>query len=125
MTIETATKLREAAEVMRERGHTIGVFHNAVEDSVCLQGAIHLAYYGNPLGNPTTTVDAYSHDVAIDALMKVLPDRCTEHFDKPFAEWPEIVGSHPVYHYNDFHCDGAEEAMKVLIQAAEKLEAEL
>lgn len=66
---------------------------------------------------------------AIDAVARVLPDTAV-YFDKAGVQGTFDKSKHKdpsfsVYHYNDFVCRGGEDACALLIEAAEKIEADL
>lgn len=133
---QTATDLRTAANVLSHAGHTTGQEVSNEHGSVCLLGAIGIACqdYGirtahlpdgmtvflpKPLENmsgsvmSTTEVSPRAR-AAIRAVASLLP--APEHRDPDYQV---------VYGYNDDVCTGEEEAALLLLQAAEKIEADL
>jgi hypothetical protein len=59
--------------------------------------------------------------VAEDGTLCAMIHKYVEAYHEKLAKSPVDI----VYHYNDFICEGGEELALLLIQAAEKLEADL
>lgn len=119
---ETAACLREAAVVMHENGLARAQFIHPVSHRVCLEGAIRVTVLTSSArqADMTWTVDNMPElsvvVSAVKAVAAVLPEvcRCGEHSADPYRR---------VYHFNDVHCASGEAACALLIEAAEKLEA--
>jgi hypothetical protein len=140
----TAADLRNAAMVMDHLGKTEEQYMNGRTGSVCLEGAIRCAtgrlildervWRADRVGMeehdpPADRVWMEEHDparttAALDALIPLLPSTC-DHSGHVCLESGEIIGRARVHHFNDYVCDGKDEAIAVLVEAAEKLEAEL
>jgi hypothetical protein len=128
----TAADLRNAALVMDTLGLGNGAFVNDQTAAVCMDGAIRLATDCELLRHEAddlwTLSDTYQDSprriAATMALAELLPDRCTA-VHKNRCPFDLSVPDGRVYHYSDYHCDGTEASSALLVQAAEKLEAEL
>ncbi len=142
----TAADLRNSALIMAHLGHTRGAIVARTHAAVCLDGAITLATMhqlvhvtDHPAPHWTTrSVPSYSYDLlqrrnaALDALVLLVPDRCNGCCKNgrrkgfyPCAIGDPLRGHARVHHYNDFECTGGEDALALLIEAAEKVEAGL
>lgn len=140
--IETTIRdLENARQALAVTGWHRGNLLDSATGKVCLDGAISLATVMRLCTTARTVsghrwVAAFIHEydeenmlpilelgdrhlAALLALSAVLPDTCQEH------ERVHTVEHDRVFHYNDEHCDGAQEADLLLEQAAEKLRAEL
>jgi hypothetical protein len=130
---QTARDLRNAALVMDTLGWCVGDWIEPDTAQVCLDGALELAT-GAPLlaeyifgaeviflsgGSPTDEESLSRYAAAQEAVAALLPPCPCAHGE------PLKVPANAVVHYNDAHCTGGEEASLLLIEAAEKLEADL
>jgi hypothetical protein len=124
MSDDTPALLRSAAQHMRERGKATGTYWDN-GGSVCMAGAVSLAASDEQTADPFTLSPL--HTAKFYATMQILgehlPDRCSEHY----TSGAEIGGpgntSERVFHHSDHHCDGGEDAARVLEEVAEKIEA--
>lgn len=148
----TAADLRNAALVIQHASYTDNSFVNPHSGGVCLHGAIKLATTSKlgyaPLCNAPNcdcedTVkklfqgmlvddergDLFAReDAAVGVVAADLPTKCTTNHGGISCNMLQSYapdGETRIWHYNDFECDGGEEAIDILIRAAEKLEANL
>ncbi len=133
--------LRNAAQLIVAAGKAEGQYIDGRTGATCLDAAVALSTKSSLV----TTLEGrfFLHAVplrlglsyeryrkATDHLETVLPDRCTadHRFSLgicPFAEVDgrTLRGRSRLHHFNDYVCDGAEEVAAVLVEAAEKWEA--
>lgn len=144
---QAAALLRNAALVLEHAGHATNDYVDNYTGTVCLEGALRVAA-GNGLRtirnstNSTNTPAPFRFGIgpypdygsplyaAEEALISILPDRCHEHpsyTECGYCDSDRVLDPSTVriHHFNDFVCRGGEEAQLVLIQAAEKIEANL
>lgn len=150
---QTATDLRVAARCIETAGHAEGSEVEFLDGSLCLLGGIGIATslygietYATGLGrnrfrvmpfHPEELVLTGGYKLAppraqacIDALARVIPDKVT-FADKDLGDIRTLdLGSLTdpaarVYMYNDDVCQGGQDAQALLIEAAEKIEADL
>ncbi len=137
----TAADLRNAALVMAHLDHTRGAMVARAHAAVCLDGAVSLAtmhqlVFDTHRPDPYWTaraVPGYTYtllqrrNAALDALALLVPDRCNGRCSNfyPCAIGAPLRGHARVHHYNDFECTGGDDAINLLIEAAEKVEAGL
>jgi hypothetical protein len=138
----TGQILRTAAQHIREHGWMKKNFGSR-STGMCLHGGIYsaltdvfgLQHDGHMDGIWTTLMDLdpdkylqadNASTETLIALFKVIPDTC----DCESIVYLKEQHGDPlpinalVYHYNDYHCTGGEDAALLLEQAAEKWEAE-
>jgi hypothetical protein len=142
---QTAADLRNASLIAEHAGLARGEYVSS-EGAVCAEGAIHLAtgvmlLHGYSAGGPTAYIYARPQRIAqqdrerrsaaaIEALAPLLSTdcagRCSMYWHRHPAQPDHVVDAgEKVFHYNDFICRGGEELALLLLQAAEKLEAQL
>jgi hypothetical protein len=139
---EAAALLRNAALVLEHTGHTRLDFVDKQTGTLCIDGALRVAashgYYRDKLGRygylecfpADATSCSLAYATAIQALIQLLPETCTVHTSQDKCGYGNLdlsLSDTParVHHFNDFVCDGGDEAQLVLVQAAEKIEANL
>jgi hypothetical protein len=151
---QTVQDLRTAAQIVAHHGYSRGEYVNHA-GQVCAAGAVGIAtgymvrYYDEPTGSwdfrniaahgPEITSEAESkarYLQAMQALAPILPiDTCGGGCQSLGPDGPTLTSyhehlrtAHPndvVFHYNDFICEGGDELISALTEAAEKLEADL
>lgn len=140
--MNTGELLRTAAQHIREYGWTVQEFGDR-QQGLCLHGGLFSAaleeteagYTADPVKNSmnaydvmdrlfdaSRSSDAYKVTAnriygAIDVLVPLIPPCSCYGMD-------EVSNGSRVYHYNDAHCTGGEDAALLLEQAAEKWEAD-
>jgi hypothetical protein len=143
--LQTAQDLRRSAQLVRTHGYAR--YNYVAEDgTLCAMGAVGIATglyvriarpYGiwdfehAPMGtNPAGSDRLHACAEALAPLLSLdCKGSCTGSTIHKYVEaYHEKLAKSPVdivYHYNDFICEGGEELALLLIQAAEKLEADL
>lgn len=141
----TAADLRNAALVMNHLGRGVSGFVDGPTGSVCLDGAIRLATEAKLVRHdedvsqcqpyPFFALSDYESSsprriAATAALAEILPGRCTFKHPLGSCAFTDIRDGllHEdarVYHFSDYICQGTEDSADLLVQAAEKLEADL
>jgi hypothetical protein len=148
----TEADLLNAGRIAIELGHRKEGYLDPFNASVCADGALRLATYEMLIGSSESTfsfdsifiaTDEVPKDVlferyqaAVDALIPLLPDRCTDptHLmtetvlgrriyrcqaeDDGSLEWVSRI-----HHFNDFVCTGGADIALLFEQAAEKVRA--
>ncbi len=145
--VRAAALLRNAALVMHYTGYTREEYLNNRTGAVCMEGAMQAAA-GNPLLYDAERTDILGHSnpyhwvmnsvhqdseamtAAVEALIPLLPEKCDQHSSYNTCGYCDSdLNIEPttarIHHFNDFVCTGGEEASLLLLQAAQKLEAEL
>lgn len=152
---EAAQMLRQAAQVMQKQGFIRQSFIEPLSGRVCMDGALmsvglqtivrHRLLHNNEIrfqfqdtalsGSPERCYASHIYDIAASALIDGLPSVCREHK----TGWCPLIprgldrvkpdqlpfGLARIHHYNDYVCDGGDEAALILVTAAEKIEADL
>lgn len=133
------TILKDAHQAILDFGHAKGGYYGGPgTQGFCLSGALRFAAglgsIVTRLANPTHPVyvsvrntghDYATYEVAAAAVAALIPDKMRLGGAQAFTFLP---GAHPetkIVAWNDFICDGGPEALLLLEQAREKLEAEL
>lgn len=117
---QTAQDLRKAASIVTANGWTSGDYVNN-RKQVCAIGAMSFAVGKNlaPYVNFAGTEDQETRiDAMCKALSPLLPNL------GPELDIVELYRRH-VITFNDIHCTGGPDLETLLIQAAEKIEADL
>ncbi len=146
----TALDARNTAQVIAHLGHGRESYINPYSASPCLVGAVMLATDSElthwnrcigpepgegwratiewtylPIDGPGQSARA---DAVLQALTPLLPDHCNHDHQGPCAlDDSEPVGDGwaRITHYNDHVCTGGEDAIALLIEVAQKIEADL
>lgn len=149
---EAAQMLRQAASVMQQQGFTRHSYLDPRNGRVCLDGALMAAgikevvkvrlpdrtlFHLQGLSRdcpPEKRHLVAVHQIATSALIDSLPSVCREHKtgscplgDRSTGTATDQLPAAParIHHYNDYVCDGGDEASLILVTAAEKIEADL
>ncbi len=132
--------LRNAAQLIVAAGKVEGQYVDGWTGAMCLDAAVALSTKSSLVTTPERRFFLHSvplrlglsyerYRKATDHLETVLPDRCTaDHSSSlgicPFSDVDgTLSGRSRLHHFNDYVCDGAEEVAAVLVEAAEKWEA--
>jgi hypothetical protein len=153
----TEADLRNTALVLDHLGHTKSEYVEGRSGMVCADGALRLATFArlhrlrpvvgeregplvmDPLYDSEegeASVLALRYRAAVEAVVPLLPDRCTrpdhliEAFDSRMV-WTctanrntgELEGSARIHHFNDWECVGGTAIAELFRQAAEKVRA--
>jgi hypothetical protein len=149
--------LRNTAMVLEHLGHARNEYLEGDTGTVCADGALRLATINqvqrlNPWANgvakgPLVMNPVYGssdrqqlndrYRAAVEALLPLLPDRCTDsrHIiaDSGFSYplWVCVAnrntgvldGVSRIHHFNDWVCTGGDDVVDLFVQAAEKVRA--